>query len=159
MLRFVALRVGDKNLLRLIRRFLKAGVPEDGAFSATDKGTPQVILVSPVLSNIYLHYTLDLWFERRFSWQCRGKAFLVRYCDDFVTCFDLNPTPASLPAGIRSNFQNCKRRCSTVPSAFCARTVRQSIVSSQAQHPYLAAVSWQVDAAVPDYQPVEFVVS
>jgi len=86
--RFVAHRVGDKNLLRLIQRFLKAGVLEDGAFSATDEGTPQGNLVSPVLSNIYLHYALDVWFERRFARQCQGKAFLVRYCDDFVACFE-----------------------------------------------------------------------
>jgi len=56
MQRFVAHRIGDKNLLRLIQRFLKAGVLEDGAFSATDEGTPQGNLVSPMLSNIYLHY-------------------------------------------------------------------------------------------------------
>jgi RNA-directed DNA polymerase len=86
--RFVAHRVGDKNLLRLIQRFLKAGVLEDGAFSASEEGTPQGNLVSPVLSNIYLHYCLDEWFERRFARQCKGKAFLVRYCDDFVACFE-----------------------------------------------------------------------
>ena len=88
MRRFVAHRVGDKNLLRLVQRFLKAGVLEDGAFSASEEGTPQGNLVSPVLSNIYLHYCLDVWFERRFAWQCKGKAFLVRYCDDFVACFE-----------------------------------------------------------------------
>jgi RNA-directed DNA polymerase len=88
MRRFVAHRVGDKNLLRLIQRFLKAGVLEDGAFSAAEEGTPQGNLVSPVLSNIYLHYCLDEWFERRFARQCEGKAFLVRYCDDFVACFE-----------------------------------------------------------------------
>jgi len=86
--RFVAHRVGDKNLLRLIRRFLKAGILEDGAFGASEEGTPQGNLVSPVLSNIYLHYCLDEWFERRFARQCKGKAFLVRYCDDFVACFE-----------------------------------------------------------------------
>ncbi len=86
--RFVAHRVGDKNLLRLIQRFLKAGVLEDGAFSASEEGTPQGNLVSPVLSNIYLHHCLDEWFERRFARQCEGKAFLVRYCDDFVVCFE-----------------------------------------------------------------------
>jgi RNA-directed DNA polymerase len=88
--RFLAHRIGDKNLLRLIRRFLKAGVLEDGAFQATEQGTPQGNLLSPVLSNIYLHYVLDVWFERRFARRdCRGKAFLVRYADDFVACFEL----------------------------------------------------------------------
>jgi len=88
MQRFLAHRIGDKNLLRLISRFLKAGVLEEGVFHATDEGTPQGNLLSPVLSNIYLNYVLDVWFERRFARQCRGKAFLVRYCDDFVACFD-----------------------------------------------------------------------
>lgn len=85
--RFLAHRVGDSNLLRLIQRFLKAGVMEEGAVSASEQGTPQGNLVSPVLSNIYLHYTLDVWFDRRFARQCRGKAFLVRFADDFVACF------------------------------------------------------------------------
>lgn len=58
--RFLAHRVGDSNLLRLIQRFLKAGVMEEGAVSASEQGTPQGNLVSPVLSNIYLHYTLDV---------------------------------------------------------------------------------------------------
>jgi len=74
LMRFVAHRVGDANLLRIIRRFLKAGVLEDGAFHASEQGTPQGGLVSPVLANIYLHYVLDVWFERRFARQCEGKA-------------------------------------------------------------------------------------
>ncbi|MGH8634461.1 MAG: group II intron reverse transcriptase/maturase [Burkholderiales bacterium] len=88
LMRFVAHRVGDTNLLRIIRRFLKAGVLEDGAMQATERGTPQGGLVSPVLANIYLHYVLDVWFERRFARQCQGKAHLVRYADDFVACFE-----------------------------------------------------------------------
>ena len=85
--RFLAHRIGDPRLLRIIDRFLKAGVLEDGIFSASDQGTPQGGLVSPALANIYLHYTLDLWFEKRFAKSCRGKANLVRYADDFVACF------------------------------------------------------------------------
>jgi group II intron reverse transcriptase/maturase len=88
LMRFVAHRVGDANLLRIIRRFLKAGVLEDGAFHASEQGTPQGGLVSPLLANIYLHYVLDVWFERRFARQCEGKAHLVRYADDFVACFE-----------------------------------------------------------------------
>jgi RNA-directed DNA polymerase len=80
--------IGDSNLLRVIQRFLKAGILEDGVFCASDEGTPQGGLVSPVLANIYLHYVLDLWFERRFAKGCEGKAFLVRYADDFVGCFE-----------------------------------------------------------------------
>ncbi len=85
--RFLAHRIGDPRLLRTIDRFLKAGVLEDGVFSASDQGTPQGGLVSPALANIYLHYSLDLWFEKRFAKTCRGKAYLVRYADDFVACF------------------------------------------------------------------------
>jgi RNA-directed DNA polymerase len=85
--RFLAHRIADPCFLRIIDRFLKAGVLEDGVFSASDEGTPQGGLVSPVLANIYLHYVLDVWFEKRFAKSCRGKAYLVRYADDFVACF------------------------------------------------------------------------
>jgi RNA-directed DNA polymerase len=87
LLRFLAYRIADPRFLRIIRRFLKAGVLEDGAFSASEQGTPQGGLVSPTLANIYLHYVLDVWFEKRFAKSCRGKASLVRYADDFVACF------------------------------------------------------------------------
>jgi group II intron reverse transcriptase/maturase len=87
LLRFLAHRIADPRLLRIIDRFLKAGVLEDGAFSASEEGTPQGGLVSPVLANIYLHYVLDVWFEKRYAKSCRGRAYLVRYADDFVACF------------------------------------------------------------------------
>jgi RNA-directed DNA polymerase len=87
LMRFLAHRIADPNFLRIVRRFLKAGVMEENVFSATTEGTPQGGLVSPVLANIYLHYVLDLWFEKRFVRQCRGKAFLVRYADDYIVCF------------------------------------------------------------------------
>jgi RNA-directed DNA polymerase len=79
MIRFLEHRIGDKRLIRLLHRFLKAGIMEDGAFTASDSGTPQGGLVSPVLANIYLHYALDWWFEGRFAKSCRGAAKLVRY--------------------------------------------------------------------------------
>jgi len=86
--RFLAHRIADGNLLRIIRRFLKAGILEDGAFTASEEGTPQGGLVSPVLSNLYLHYVLDLWFEKRFARSCEGRAHLIRYADDYVACFE-----------------------------------------------------------------------
>jgi RNA-directed DNA polymerase len=89
LLRFLAHRIADPRFLRIIDRFLKAGVLEDGMFSASEQGTPQGGLVSPALANIYLHYVLDVWFEKRFAKSCRGKAYLVRYADDFVACFNL----------------------------------------------------------------------
>ena len=84
---FVQHRIADPNFVRLIQRFLKGGVMEDGVFHASEEGTPQGGLVSPVLSNIYLHYVLDLWFEQSYAKACRGKAHLVRYADDFIACF------------------------------------------------------------------------
>jgi group II intron reverse transcriptase/maturase len=88
LLRFSEHRIGDPNLIRIIQRFLKAGIMKDGVFTASEEGTPQGGLVSPVLSNIYLHYVLDLWFEKRFAKSCAGKAFLIRYADDYVACFE-----------------------------------------------------------------------
>ena len=86
MMRFIGHRIKDPKFKRIIHRFLKAGVMEDGVVRACEEGTPQGGLVSPVLANICLHYVLDLWFEKRFVRNCPGKAFLVRYADDFVVC-------------------------------------------------------------------------
>jgi len=80
-------RVTDTSLLRLIGRFLKAGVMEGGKYIEVDKGTPQGGVISPILANIYLHYILDLWFERVVKKQLTGYAQLIRYGDDFIVCF------------------------------------------------------------------------
>jgi len=80
-------RIKDTSLMRLVVRFLKAGIMEEGKFIETDKGTPQGGILSPLLANIYLHYILDLWFERKFKKQLKGFAQLVRYADDFIVCF------------------------------------------------------------------------
>lgn len=87
LLLFLAHRIADKRILRYIKRFLKAGIHEDGVFSASDRGTPQGGVVSPLLANIYLHYTLDLWFQWGFRKSCTGAARFIRYADDFVVCF------------------------------------------------------------------------
>jgi RNA-directed DNA polymerase len=86
-LRFVEHRVRDPRLISLIRRWLKAGVMEDGAVCPSDEGTPQGGSISVLLSNLYLHYVLDLWFDRVVKVRLRGEARLVRYIDDFVVCF------------------------------------------------------------------------
>ena len=87
MLRFVEHRVGDPRLISLIRRWLKANVLEDEELHANEEGTPQGGSISVLLSNVYLHYVLDLWFERVVKSRLRGEAYLVRYIDDFVLCF------------------------------------------------------------------------
>src|SRR5215471_19331203 len=65
--------------IRLIRRMLKAGIMEEGLVQATEVGTPQGSILSPLLSNVYLHYVLDLWFQRRVRRHCRGEAYLFRF--------------------------------------------------------------------------------
>ncbi|WP_129691021.1 group II intron reverse transcriptase/maturase [Gottfriedia acidiceleris] len=87
MMEFIKLRIADPNLLRIIGRFLKGGYMEEGKKYKTDIGTPQGGVISPVLANVYLHYVLDLWFEKSVKKQCEGQAYLVRYADDFVCCF------------------------------------------------------------------------
>ncbi|MBX9652808.1 group II intron reverse transcriptase/maturase [bacterium] len=84
---FLRLRVRDGVLLRLIDKWLKAGVMEDGNLSHPDSGTPQGGVISPLLSNVFLHYVLDQWFEQDVKPRMRQRAFLIRYADDFVIGF------------------------------------------------------------------------
>jgi RNA-directed DNA polymerase len=85
--RFLQHRVRDGVLLRLIGKWLKAGVMEDGSVSYPDSGSPQGGVVSPLLSNVFLHYVLDLWFEQDVKPRLRSHAFLIRFADDFVIGF------------------------------------------------------------------------
>jgi RNA-directed DNA polymerase len=86
-LEFLDHRIGDRRVWRMVWRFLRAGVVEDGHYRATDKGTPQGGVISPLLSNVYLHYALDIWFEKVYRKRCTGYARLIRFADDFVACF------------------------------------------------------------------------
>ena len=87
LMEFLRNDINDKNFLRYIARFLKAGYIEDGKKIKTTKGTPQGGLISPVLANVYLHYVLDTWFERHVKPNLKGKAYLVRFADDFILMF------------------------------------------------------------------------
>src|SRR6266478_7186646 len=88
LMRMLAERIDDEAILRLIKKWLKAGVLDtDGKVLRPEGGTPQGGIISPLLANVYLHYALDLWFERVFQRSCRGGAFLIRYADDFVCGF------------------------------------------------------------------------
>jgi group II intron reverse transcriptase/maturase len=86
LMKFLAHRIDDKKFLRLVGQFLKAGHMEDGRVRDAEKGTPQGGVISPVLANVYPHYVLDLWVERKIKEECRGVVEMVRYADDFVIC-------------------------------------------------------------------------
>ncbi len=88
LLRFVEHRVGDRRVLRLIRKWLKAGVAEDGVVTPGTVGTPQGAVISPLLANIYLHYVFDLWAEQWRKRHARGDVIMVRYADDIVVGFE-----------------------------------------------------------------------
>ena len=85
--RFLEHRIGDRRVLRLIRKWLKAGVLEAGSIVGTPAGTPQGAVISPLLANVYLHYAFDLWAERWRRREARGEVILVRYADDIVAGF------------------------------------------------------------------------
>jgi len=87
LLRFVEHRVGDPRIISLIKRWLKAGVLEEGELRSVETGTPQGGSISVLLSNVYLHYVLDLWFGKVIKPKLKGEAYLVRYIDDFVVGF------------------------------------------------------------------------
>jgi RNA-directed DNA polymerase len=84
---FVRHRIKDPNIIKLLKKMLKAGTIENGKYTPVDKGMPQGSIVSPILSNIYLHYVLDLWFRVKIKKQSDGECEIVRYADDFLCCF------------------------------------------------------------------------
>ena len=87
LMKFLEHDIQDKNFLRYIKRFLIAGIMEGTELIDSDRGTPQGGLISPVLANVYLHYVLDLWFEKAVKPKLRGEAYYVRYADDFLILF------------------------------------------------------------------------
>ncbi len=88
LIRFVEHRIGDSRIIRLIRKWLKAGVMEDGEVNIPEAGTPQGSVASPLLGNLYLHYVFDLWADRWRRHHARGKVIFVRYADDIVAGFE-----------------------------------------------------------------------
>ena len=87
LIRFLEHRIGDPRIIRLIQKWLKAGVLEDGIVTVSDKGTGQGSVISPLLANIYLHYVFDLWADRWRRREARGDVIIVRYADDIVVGF------------------------------------------------------------------------
>jgi RNA-directed DNA polymerase len=87
LIRFLEHRIGDRRIIRLIQKWLKAGILEEGVVTVSDSGTGQGSVISPMLANIYLHYALDLWVERWRRRETTGDVIIVRYADDFIVGF------------------------------------------------------------------------
>jgi group II intron reverse transcriptase/maturase len=88
LIRFLEHRIGDRRIVRLIRKWLKAGVLEDGAVRVSETGTGQGSVISPLLANVYLHYVLDLWAQRWRRREATGDMIVVRYADDIIVGFE-----------------------------------------------------------------------
>jgi group II intron reverse transcriptase/maturase len=94
-IRFLKHRVGDTRILRLVQKWLRAGVLEDGIVTVEEKGTGQGSVISPLLANVYLHYVFDLWAERWRRRDATGDMIMVRYADDIVVPSSMRATPAA----------------------------------------------------------------
>ncbi|MBK7234968.1 MAG: hypothetical protein IPI02_04770 [Sterolibacteriaceae bacterium] len=91
-------------ILRLIGKWLKAGFMAGGVVTRTEEGSPQGGPISPILANIYLHYVLDLWFEKRVKPWCQGRCYLTRFADDFVVNFQCRRDAEGFEKGLRKRF-------------------------------------------------------
>src|SRR6202521_6068613 len=138
--RFLEHRIGDKRIIRFVQKWLRAGILEDGVVTIEEKGTGQGSVISPLLSNIYLHYVFDLWAERWRRREATGDMIMVRYADDTVVGFQhesdarrfrdamrdrlrefslsLHPAKTRLIEFGRFAAQNCKRRGRSKPETF-----------------------------------------
>ena len=138
--RFLEHRIGDKRILRLVQKWLRAGVLEDGVVTIEEKGTGQGSVISPLLANIYLHYVFDLWAERWRRREAKGDMIMVRYADDIVVGFQrrddarrfwdamrerlqefslsLHPDKTRLIEFGRFAAQNCEKRGRSKPETF-----------------------------------------
>src|ERR1700674_284499 len=105
LVRFLEHRVGDKRILRLIRKWLKAGILEDEVVTVDDRGTGQGSVISPLLANIYLHYVLDLWAERWRRREAQGDMIIVRYADDLVAGFEHEDDARRFLDAMRERFE------------------------------------------------------
>ena len=108
LVRFVEHRVGDKRIVRLIRKWLRAGILEDGIVSVSDRGTGQGSVISPLLANIYLHYVFDLWVERWRRREASGDMIIVRYADDLVAGFEHESDARRFHDALRARFEEFK---------------------------------------------------
>ena len=129
LMELLRVRIADPSILRLIGRFLKAGVMEEGKYYQIDRGTPQGGILSPILSNIYLHYCLDLWFEKVVKKQMRGFCQLIRYADDFVVSFQKVQEARAFERSLRERLKKFGLKVSE----------EKSQIISFGRYPYLSA--------------------
>lgn len=108
LIRFVGHRIGDQRIIRLIRKWLKAGVMEDGEVTASEEGTPQGAIVSPLLANIYLHYVFDLWANWWRRHHAQGNVIIVRYADDSVVGFEHESDAKRFLADVQQRLEQFK---------------------------------------------------
>ncbi len=102
---FLEHRIGDKRIIRLIRKWLRAGILEDGVVTVDDRGTGQGSVISPLLANIYLHYVFDLWADRWRRREAQGEVVVVRYADDLVIGFELEDDARRFLEAMRERFE------------------------------------------------------
>lgn len=105
LMKFVQHRIADKRVLRLIQKWLRAGVMANGTWAATEEGTPQGATASPLLANIYLHYALDLWVQQWRSRHARGDVIVTRWADDFIVGFQHRADAEQFLEALRERFR------------------------------------------------------
>ena len=105
LVRFLGHRVGDERVIRLVRKWLKAGILEDGEWSVSEKGTPQGAVASPLLANVYLHYVFDLWAQQWRRREAAGNVVVVRYADDIVAGFEHEADARRFWDAMRTRFE------------------------------------------------------
>jgi group II intron reverse transcriptase/maturase len=105
LIRFLGHRIGDERVLRLVRKWLKAGVLDDGEWSVSAKGTPQGAVISPLLANVYLHYVFDLWAKQWRRREAGGNVIVVRYADDIVVGFEHEADARRFWDAMRTRFE------------------------------------------------------
>jgi group II intron reverse transcriptase/maturase len=105
LVKFIEHRIADRRILRLVQKWLTAGVLEGGARTEVQEGTPQGATISPLLANIFLHYVLDLWVRQWRNREANGEVIIVRYCDDFIVGFQRHEDAVKFLADLRSRMQ------------------------------------------------------
>ena len=105
LVKFLEHRIGDRRIIRLIRKWLNAGIIEDTDWSDTGKGTPQGAVLSPLLANVFLHYVFDLWIHQWRTRHCKGQCIVVRYADDFVIGFETEADARTCLSALKERLQ------------------------------------------------------